>query len=90
MSNERECYVCGAFYNLHKHHIYPGAGRREVSEREGCWVHLCARHHNMSNQGVHFNKALDNKLRKECERKWLEKNQASVEDFIATFGANYL
>ena len=90
MSNERECYICGAYYNLHKHHIYPGNGRRQISEREGCWCYLCYRHHNGSNHGVHFDKELDMMLRKECEIKWMQKNNATVEDFIATFGVNYL
>lgn len=89
-SDERECLICGDTRDVHKHHIYPGAGRRQISEREGCWCYLCARHHNMSNQGVHFNKTLDEKLRKECERRWLVKNSATKEDFLKVFGVNYL
>lgn len=90
MSNERECYICGTQQNLHRHHIYPGNGRRQISEREGCWCYLCFSHHNGSSHGVHFDKELDMQLRKECERKWMEKNDATAEDFIRIFGINYI
>jgi len=39
---------------------------------------------------VHYNKKLDLKLKKQCERKWLEIHDATIEDFIAVFGRNYL
>ncbi len=85
------CYVCGTTYNLHVHHCFPGYGRRKVSDREGCWVYLCARHHNMSNDGVHFNHDLDTRIKQECQRRWEERE--GVEDhsaFIALMGRNYL
>lgn len=89
MSDVRECYVCKTTLNLHKHHIFYGRGRRDKSEKYGCWVYLCARHHNMSNAGVHFSKYLDNKLKQECQRRW-ESVNGSREDFIKEFGRNYL
>ena len=69
LSNERECYVCGTPLNLHRHHIW-GGGRRKLSEKHGCWVYLCAKHHNMSDKGVHFNKALDTELKQDCQEMW--------------------
>lgn len=89
-SDERECWICHNPHDLHKHHVYPGAGRRKVSDREGCWVYLCARHHNMSDFGVHFDKELDAFFRADCERRWLRENDATIEDFIALFGCSYL
>lgn len=89
MSNERECYLCKTPLNLHKHHIFEGVGRRQLSEDYGCWVYLCARHHNMSNQGVHFNKTLDLRLKQECQRRW-EGKHGTRADFIRIFGASYL
>lgn len=88
LSNERECLVCGAPYHLHKHHIFYGTANRKLSEKYGCWCYLCARHHNMSNQGVHSNKVLDNKLKQEAQRAF-EKAYPN-EDFLSIFGRNYL
>jgi len=89
LSNTRECYVCGTTYDLHKHHIYGGHGRRNLSEKYGCWVYLCAPHHDMSDQGVHFNKALDIDLKSQCQRAW-ESKYGSREQFIKTFIKSYL
>ena len=89
ISNEPECLVCGTTLNLHRHHIFPGNGRRQLSEKYGCWCYLCARHHNMSNAGVHFNKELDMKLRRQCQKAW-ETRYGSTEAFMRLFGRSYL
>ena len=89
LSNERECYVCGYTEGLHKHHIFYGRGIRPISEKHGCWVYLCYRHHNMSDYGVHFNHLLDMELKQTCQKKW-EKRNGTREDFIRTFGRSYL
>lgn len=88
VSNERECLVCKTTLNLHRHHVYPGTANRKLSEKYGCWVYLCARHHNMSNEGVHFNKALDLKLKKFTQQKFMEVYPNL--DFCKIFGKNYL
>ena len=88
ISNERECLVCGSTYNLHKHHIFFGTANRKLSEQYGCWCYLCARHHNMSESGVHFSKPLDIKLKKFAQERF---NEAYPElDFRKIFGKNYL
>lgn len=89
ISNEPECLVCKTTLNLHRHHVFGGVGRRGKSEMYGCWVYLCARHHNMSNAGVHFNKQLDAKLKQECQRAW-EVKYGDRDDFIREFGRSYL
>lgn len=89
LSTERECLVCRTTRDLHKHHIFYGAGRRKISEREGCWCWLCARHHNMSNQGVHFDRSLDLRIKQMCQGAW-ETANGTTEDFIRLFGRNYL
>ena len=43
-----------------------GRNRRN-SIKDGCCIFLCGRHHNMSNEGVHFNHDLDLKIKKEME-----------------------
>lgn len=95
MSDEDDpcCWVCGTTYNLHVHHIYGGTGRRPVSDREGCWVYLCGPHHNLSNEGVHFNHEMDALLKQECQRRWEERegiDDPEHREFLRVFGINYL
>lgn len=83
----KECYVCGTTLDLHKHHIYEGIANRKKSEKYGCWCYLCGKHHNMSKYGVHFDKALDRNLKKECQKAFERKYN---EDFIKVFSKSYL
>ena len=87
ISNERECVICRSEYNLHKHHIY-GGSRRKNSEKYGCWIYLCAYHHNMSDHGIHFNSNLELKAKAICQHKFEAKH--SHEEFMAVFGRDYL
>lgn len=88
MQTEKRCYVCGAVNGLHEHHIFFGTGSRKVSEQNGfkCW--LCGRHHNLSEEGVHFDRKLDLRLKMECQAEY-EKNHSRGE-FMALIGKNYL
>ena len=86
-SDEKVCYVCGSPNNIHKHHVYPAANRKN-SEKYGCWVYLCAWHHNMSNVGVHFNRLLDVELKREAQKRFEELH--SHEEFMRIFGKNWL
>lgn len=85
-SDEKTCYICGSPH-VHKHHVYFGTANRRLSESWGCWVYLCPAHHNMTKQGVHFNRQLDLELKEECQRRW-EKRYG--EGFTEIFGRNYL
>lgn len=89
LQTEKECYITGSTYNLHKHHIYAGP-RRKISEREGFWVYLIGHYHNQSDDGVHGKNGheLDLMLKQACQRKYEETH--SREEFIAIIGKNYL
>lgn len=89
ISNEPSCIVCQTTENLHKHHVFYGTANRKISEREGCWVYLCARHHTGSEVGVHFNSVFDTRLKQTCQKKWEELN-GSRTDFIKLFGKSYI
>lgn len=89
LQKPKECYECGTTYNLHSHHILYGTSNRKKSEKYGFKVWLCAYHHNMSNEGVHFNKLLDLKY-KTLAQLYFEKHCGSREDFIREFGKSYL
>lgn len=89
LQNEKECFVCGTTFNLHDHHCIYGTSNRNKSEQYGLKVWLCAHHHNMSNEGVHFNKALDMKL-KTMAQEYYESHYGTREEFIREFGRSYL
>lgn len=89
LSNARECYVCKNTNNLHVHHIYYGTGKRKLSDKYGCWVYLCAYHHNMSNKGVHFDKKLNDRIKRKCQAKW-EEIYGNRKEFRKVFGKSYL
>ena len=89
LSTERQCYVCGSVYPLHRHHVFFGEGNRDLSEAWGCWVYLCPQHHTMSNYSAHLNRQLDLDLKRACQTK-LEENGWTRERFIRTFGKNYI
>lgn len=92
-SEEKVCWICGSPY-VHKHHVCGGVGRRPISEREGLWVYLCGPHHNQSDFGVHFDKALDTALKEQAQMKWEKREGLDGEEahdaFRAVFGISYL
>ena len=87
MQTEKVCFVCGTTQNLHSHHVFGGPNRR-WSEAYGLKVWLCARDHNMSDAGVHFNKELDTQLKQIGQSTFEETH--SRDEFMKIFGRNYL
>ena len=87
IQKEKECYICKTTLNLHKHHIFEGRNRNN-SEKYGCWVYLCAKHHNMSDEGVHFNKKLDSQLKIIAQKRFEE--VYPDKEFLDIFKINYL
>lgn len=86
---ESELYSTERFYGSHKHHVF-GASNRKKSEELGLYVFLTPEMHNMSNEGVHFNKAFDNELKQIGQKAAMEKYNMTIEDFRRKFGKNYL
>lgn len=86
--DEKKCYVCGKTTGLHKHEVFYGTSNRAKSIRYGCQVWLCGHHHNMSNDGIHFDKALDLKVKKLTQEAFEQKY--SHEFFMQVFKKNYL
>ena len=84
----KRCAVCHTTLDLHRHHIFAGSDRA-LSEKYGLTVWLCARHHNMSSEGVHNNIALDRKLRAIAQRRAMKYYGWSVEDWLKIFRRNY-
>lgn len=91
LQTKKECLICKTPFDLHVHHVFEGNGRKQISEREGLVVWLCPFHHNASSHSVHLNEALNKKVKRWSEQKWLEHNKdKTVEDFIRLFRKNYL
>lgn len=86
--NFDQCLVCGTYLNIHKHEVMFGNGKRQLSIKYGLVVPLCGRHHNMSNEGVHYNRILDLKLKQQAQKAFEYKYPDL--DFIKIFHKNYL
>lgn len=89
LQTKRECLVCNTTYDLHKHHVFYGIANRKLSDKHGCWCWLCANHHNMSDQGIHFDKTLDKTVKAQCQRMWMGDDR-TVEEFIKIFGRSFI
>lgn len=89
LQNEKLCYVCGTHLNLHCHHVFGGTANRKKSEKYGLKVWLCARHHNMSDEGVHFDPVLNRAIEINAQR-YFEDHIGTHEEFMKEFGRNYL
>lgn len=88
IQEQKECYVCGTTANLHSHHIYRGAYRKNA-EKRGMKVWLCLEHHTGSNEAVHNNKELDLFFKRKGQKLY-EEMYGTREEFIQEFGRNYL
>lgn len=85
---EKICYLTGRTDGLHRHHIYYGSALRRVSDKYGFWVWLIPELHNLSKNGVHFNKELDLKIKQDCQKAY-EKDRTR-EEFMKLIGKSYL
>ncbi len=83
----RKCFVCGNTVGIHRHHVFGGRNRK-ISDEHGFIVDLCGYHHNLSNDGVHFDKQLDLYIKQYYQREY-EKTHSRAE-FMALIGRNYL
>ena len=91
--NDRECYLCkrgfpGGFGGLEEHHIFYGAGQRELSEHFGLKVLLCRGHHREGPEAAHKNRQTREylcRIAQEAFEDWY-----GHENFINTFTKNYL
>ena len=87
MQNTPQCLYCRTTLNLHYHHVYGGRNRQK-SEKYKCTCWLCGVHHDLSNDGVHFNKELDTEIKDKCQR--IFETMYSHELFMQEFGRDYI
>lgn len=97
LSDDRRCFICKRTSPLHVHHVFHGSGRRDISDREGCWCYLCPECHNMSSRSVHMNRDMDEWLMRKCQERWEERRMSEGHDaaearrmFILRFYESYI
>lgn len=75
---------------LVRHEVFFGTANRKKSIELGLVVFLTPKMHNMSNEGVHFNREFDLKLKRIGQEVAMKYYNWSINDFIDEFGKNYL
>lgn len=88
------CWLCGKNGSsdpLDRHHIFPGADNRPLSEKYGLVVYLChSECHIFGKYAVHRNADTMRELMQYGQRKAMEEQGWTIEEFRAVFGKNYL
>lgn len=83
----RECELCGRTTDrIERHHLIGGTANRRLSEKYGLVMYLCRECHRLA----HEDKGTYILLHRMAERTFLAEQNATVDDFIAVFGKNYL
>lgn len=84
-----ECWLCGRWRPLDKHHIFGGANRL-TSEHLGLYVYLCRGCHTIRPDSVHRSAETMQKLHEYGQRKAMRENGWDIATFKQVFHANYL
>lgn len=84
------CFLCGKTGWLEEHHVYPGPFR-DKSEKYGLKVGLCGEScHRNGRYAAHQCRETSDALKQFWQIKYMMAHKASVADFRAEFGKNYL
>ena len=75
---------------LHRHEVFFGTANRKKSIRDGLVIFLTPELHNMSDNGIHFNRNFDIAAKRSGERAWLDYYGKTIDDFRQEYGKNYL
>ena len=93
MYDGRECFLCGrngCGDPLDKHHIFGGAYRKKA-DRYGLYVYLCHdRCHENGKNAAHRSRETMDMLHRYGQKKAMEEQGWSREEFVLEFGRNYL
>lgn len=85
-----KCFLCGRTGNLDRHHIFGGPFRKK-SEKYGLVVDLCHDTcHIFGPDAVHQNRETMLEVKRYGQRKAMNENGWTTEQFIKEFGKNYL
>lgn len=92
MQKADTCFLCKRNRHagrLEVHHIFGGA-RRKLSTKYGLTVTLCEECHRTASHAVHQSADTMQYLHEIGQRKAMEENGWSIQDFMDVFGKNYL
>ena len=85
-----KCWLCGNWGWLEEHHIFGGPLRKK-SEKFGLKVGLCGDTcHRLGKEAAHQCEATALRLHQYGQRKYMGEQGATVDEFRAQFGKNYL
>ena len=87
LSKSKQCYICGSRQNIHLHHIYQNANRKN-SEKIGAWCYLCANHHTLDRNSVHQNPKMAMQLKIKAQEEY--EKEHTREEFMKIIHRNYL
>lgn len=89
----RTCFICGRseteYNRLEVHHLF-GAANRKKSDHYNLTVTLCHKCHNEPPFGVHHNAEMMDYLHRYGQRKAMQEQGWTAEQFAEIFGKNYL
>ena len=77
------------FPGSHRHEVF-GAANRQKSIEDGLVIFLTPDMHNMSNNGIHFNKRFSEYAKKIAQKRWMEFYNKTKDDFIRRYGRSYI
>lgn len=77
------------FYGSHRHEIFGGANRQK-SIKDGLVIYLTPAMHNMSDEGIHFNKDFMQYAHEQGQIAWQNHYNKTKEDFIREYGKSYI
>lgn len=77
------------FYGSHRHEIF-GGPNRALSIEDGLVIYLLPAMHNMSKQGIHFNKEFMDYAHRVGQETWQKYYSKTEDDFIKRYGKSYL
>ncbi len=84
------CWKCGKWGWLEEHHIFGGPFRKK-SEKYGLKVGLCGDScHRNGKEAAHQCAATAQKLHEYGQQKYMMEQGATIEEFRAQFGKNYI
>lgn len=93
MTPRNKCWLCGATGQrdpLDRHHIF-GASNRKKSEKYGLVVYLCHNScHIFGKRAVHNDGETMQALHEYGQRKAMDENGWTVDEFRQVFGKNYI
>lgn len=93
MDGDKCCFLCGkngASDRLEKHHIF-GGPNRNLSDKYGLVVWLCGDEcHRNGKLSAHQSARTRKLLHQYGQKKWMEDQNGTIEDFRRIFGKNYL